>query len=183
MASSARTRLRKLATGVIATISINRLALRKVRARAQAQKRRLQLRGDQLLDSLQAGTLKDSIKEAGHIGLDGLRDEAAHSGWVAEVLDAVDEAAGEIAEVESAEGVYLSRVAADLAVGGVRGALLGGGGDDVGGSPLVVLGALVVVVGDTLVAVSVLKRAVRGAFVSPQRQEVVGGHDASWVGG
>lgn len=167
LASSARSALRKLATRVLGTIRVDRLALRQIRASTQTQKRRRQLRRDQFLDSLQAGTLEDRIKEAGHISLNSLADEAAHPGRVAEVLDGVDEAAGDVAEIETREGVYFARVAADLAVGGVRGALLGGGGDDVRGGPWVVFGALVVIVWDALVAIGVCESAVLAAGVAP----------------
>lgn len=55
----------------------------------------------------------------------------------------MDETAGDVAEVHTAEGVDCAGVSADLAVGGVREALLAGGDEDVGEGPGVVAGAAV----------------------------------------
>lgn len=162
-----------LRTGIFGPICVHGLAGRQVGAVTERLERRQEQRGNQAQRRRQLGPLKRTVEETWHIGLDGLRDEAARPRGVREVVDAVDEAAAEIAEVEAGEGVDGARVAADLAVGRIRRALLCRRDGNVGQRPRVILGALVVVVRDALAAGRPHEVVAGVSGVAPEREEVL----------
>lgn len=104
----------------------------------------------------QEWSLEDVRQSGRSISLNALCDEAAQLVGVLEVFNAVDKSSGEVGEVDTLEAVDCTGVATNLAVTWVGGALLGGRDNNIGEGPWVLLGALVPVLWDALVAKSLL---------------------------
>ena len=162
----------------------NTLALRQIRARkSQGLERGQEHLRDQSLDGNKCGAGENLVQEARGVGLDGLGNETSRFTGVGEIFDGVDEAAGDVTEVDAGEAVDFAGVAADLAVSRVRCTLLGGGDGDVLDGPRIIVGATVPVLGDPLVAVGVDEIVVGVAGVGEEGLESRRSEDAARIAG
>ena len=168
--------------GIAVAILTDRLPRRQTLTGAQRLQRREQLGGNEREGLHEGHALEHRLQRRRRLGLDVLADEAAELLRVGQG-GGVEGAAGDVADVDAAEGVDAVGVAADGAGLRVREALGRHGFEDVRHGPGVFDGAPVPVVRDALVAVPVAQRAVGGAGVGEEGLQHARGEQAAREGG
>jgi hypothetical protein len=113
--TGARARSRALSTRELAVVLVQSATGREVRAGAPHGKDRLELGVDHPQGGGEQSALEDVGERRGSVGENGLVDEANETIRVLQVVEVVDQTAGDIARVDALEGVGGAGVAADNA--------------------------------------------------------------------
>jgi hypothetical protein len=169
---------RTLGTRELAVVLVLSATGREVGAVAPHVQDRLELRVDHAQGGGEQSTLEDVGERRRGVGNNGLVDEAHEALRVLQVVEAVDQTAGNVASVDALEGVDGTGVAADEAGGRPGHTLLGSGDTNVNEGPRVLLRALVPVLGDLLGAAVELQVSGSVASVAEEVHVVLLGHVA-----